>query len=138
MKQVKFLNYNVPHFSSQVSLNCWWELSRHFSVAVTKNNARSIRFIVYWRRWSNTSTHITCHKKSNCSQTTISVNVQEPDPVNVRLHKASFIPKLRPTIKSRAELTELSELLFWIIVFLSMFFVLLQLRLLFYQNFIIL
>ena len=68
------------------------------------------------------------HKKPDNSKTLISVIMQEPDLINLRLQEAFFIRKLQPTINSRAELTELNklyfelnELLFWIIVFLLYF-----------------
>ena len=64
---------------------------------------------------SNSSVYkhfITCQYKPKCSKTFISIIAREPDPVNLRLHEAFFIRKLQPTINSRAELTELSELLF--------------------------
>ena len=64
---------------------------------------------------SNSSVYkhiITCHNKPNSSKTIISIIARESDPVNLRLNEAFYIRKLQPTINSRAELTELNELLF--------------------------
>ena len=58
-----------------------------------------------------------CHEKTCNLKAFISVVVQEPDPINLHLHEAFFICKLQPTINSHAELSKLSKLLFYIVIF---------------------